>query len=137
TQAGVIPKVYHVKLAGQPDPRDLERLRRGLYLDNERLAPCKIEALKEGPNPWYEVTLHQGRNQQIRRMFQVIRHPVEKLHRVRIGFLEDSKLRPGKWRYLSEDEVRRFQSEFRRPRPHSTLSPRERAGRGDEHQRDS
>src|SRR6266705_2308300 len=42
TQAGVIPKVYHVKLSGQPGPRELDRLRRGLYLDNERLAPCSI-----------------------------------------------------------------------------------------------
>ena len=115
TQAGVIPKVYHAKLSGLPAPRDLERLRRGLYLDNERLAPCAIEALTEGPNPWYEVTLHQGRNQHIRRMFQVIGHPVEKLHRVRIGFLEDRKLKPGKWRHLREDEIRRFQFEFQKP----------------------
>jgi 23S rRNA pseudouridine2605 synthase len=122
TQAGVIPKVYHVKLSGEPAAKDLDRLRRGLYLDNERLAPCTIEPLRPGaatstlkksPNPWYEVTLHQGRNQQIRRMFHVIGHPVEKLHRVRIGFLEDRRLRPGKWRYLTEDEVQRFQQEWR------------------------
>ena len=112
TQAGVVAKVYHVKLSGQPAPKDLDRLRRGLYLDNERLAPCTIELLKEGPNPWYEVTLHQGRNQQIRRMFHVTGHPVEKLMRVRIGFLEDSSLRPGRWRLLTQDEVRRFQREF-------------------------
>src|SRR5438552_12851957 len=68
TKAGVIPKVYHVKIAGQPADRDLERLRRGVYVDKERLAPSTIRLLKTAENPWYEVTLHQGRNQQIRHM---------------------------------------------------------------------
>ena len=114
TQAGIIPKVYHVKVAGKPDDRALQRLRRGAYVDNERLAPCTIEGLKGGENPWYEVTLHQGRNQQIRRMFLSIGHPVEKLRRVRIGSLGDEKLKPGAWRLLSEDEVNQFKRELRK-----------------------
>jgi 23S rRNA pseudouridine2605 synthase len=114
TKAGVIPKVYHVKVAGEPGEKDLARLRRGAYIDNERLAPCEIVPLKGGENPWYEVTLHQGRNQQIRRMFQSTGHPVEKLRRVRIGSLEDEKLRPGAWRLLTEEEVNHFKREFRR-----------------------
>jgi 23S rRNA pseudouridine2605 synthase len=114
TKAGIIPKVYHVKIAGHPDERHLERLRRGAYIDNERLAPATIRLLKGGENPWYEVTLHQGRNQQIRRMFQSIGHPVEKLHRVRIGSLEDDKLRPGAWRFMTEEEVSQFKREFRK-----------------------
>jgi 23S rRNA pseudouridine2605 synthase len=112
TKAGTIPKVYHVKIAGHPAERDLEKLRRGAYIDNERLAPSTIRLLKGGENPWYEVTLHQGRNQQIRRMFQSIGHPVEKLHRVRIGSLEDEKLQPGAWRFLTEEEVNQFKREF-------------------------
>jgi 23S rRNA pseudouridine2605 synthase len=114
TKSGVIPKVYHVKLAGKPEEKELAKLRRGIYLDGERLAACEIVPLKEGDNPWYEVTLHQGRNQQIRRMFSVSGHPVEKLRRVRIGFLEDRRLKSGEWRYLSEEEVDRFQREFRK-----------------------
>jgi 23S rRNA pseudouridine2605 synthase len=114
TKAGVIPKVYHVKIAGQPAEGALERLRRGTYVDKQRLAPSSIRLLKGGENPWYEVTLHQGRNQQIRRMFQSIGHPVEKLHRVRIGSLEDGKLRPGAWRFLTADEVNQFKREFRK-----------------------
>ena len=115
TKAGVVPKVYHVKVAGKPDEPLLAKLRRGMYLDGERLAPCEITALNEGENPWYEVTLHQGRNQQIRKMFGVSGHPVEKLRRVRIGFLEDRKLKAGTWRYLNEKEVERFKREFRKP----------------------
>jgi 23S rRNA pseudouridine2605 synthase len=114
TKAGVIPKVYHVKVSGSPAERDLERLRRGAFIDDERLAPCVIKLISSRENPWYEVTLHQGRNQQIRRMFQSIGHPVEKLHRVRIGFLEDQKLKPGQWRMLTEHEVAHFQREFKK-----------------------
>src|SRR5262245_39518943 len=114
TQAGTIPKVYRVKVAGRPADRDLDRLRRGAYIDKERLAPCEIVQRTGGDNPWLEVTLHQGRNQQIRRMFQAIGHPVEKLRRIRIGFLEDEKLRPGGWRFLSEHEIFHFRREFKR-----------------------
>jgi pseudouridine synthase len=114
TQAGVVPKVYHVKVAGQPAAAALDRVRRGMFVDNQRLAPCEIELLKPGSNPWLEVTLHQGRNQQIRRMFQSIGHPVEKLRRVRIGFLEDERLRAGEWRFLTDEEVQRFNREFHR-----------------------
>src|SRR3954465_14880068 len=78
TKAGVVPKVYHVKVAGMPTERSLDGLRRGAFIDNERLAACEIKRLKSADNPWFEVTLHQGRNQQIRRMFQAIGHPVEK-----------------------------------------------------------
>ena len=113
TKAGIVPKVYRVKVAGVPDPRNLDRLRRGAYIDNERLAPCEIVQLKGGENPWIEVTLHQGRNQQIRRMFQAIGHPVEKLRRVRIGFLEDQSLKSGQWRFLTEHEIAQFKREFK------------------------
>jgi 23S rRNA pseudouridine2605 synthase len=114
TRAGVVPKVYRVKVSGRPDETVLAKLRRGIYLDGERLAPCEITAVKEGENPWYEVTLHQGRNQQIRKMFGVSGHPVEKLRRVRIGFLEDRGLRPGEWRFLTLQEVERFKREFQK-----------------------
>jgi 23S rRNA pseudouridine2605 synthase len=114
TQAGIVPKVYQVKVSGQPTEQAIERLQRGAYIDKVRLAPCEIKPLKGGDNPWYEVTLHQGRNQQIRRMFQAIGHPVEKLRRVRIGSLEDRKLRLGQWRHLTEDEVSQFKRTFKR-----------------------
>ena len=112
TRAGVVPKVYVVKVAGKPEERLLEKLRRGIYLEGERLAPCEIKLIKEGENPWYEVTLHQGRNQQIRKMFAVSGHPVEKLRRIRIGSLEDRRLPVGAWRFLSEQEVGRLRREF-------------------------
>jgi 23S rRNA pseudouridine2605 synthase len=99
-------------VAGEPSDRQLDRLRRGMFVDNERLAPCEVTPLKPGPNPWFAVTLHQGRNQQIRRMFQTIGHPVEKLRRVGIGFLRNERLRTGEWRPLTHEEVQRFRREF-------------------------
>src|SRR5574341_1359370 len=66
-----IPKVYKVKVKGVPSPHALERLRRGILIDDgQRTAPAEIEPLKRTEsNAWFEVTLHEGRNQQIRRMF--------------------------------------------------------------------
>src|SRR5439155_1772808 len=59
TKAGVVSKVYHVKVAGVPPARALDRLRRGAFIDKERLAACEIKQLKSADNPWFEVTLHQ------------------------------------------------------------------------------
>ena len=105
-----IEKVYEVKVKGVPAESGIERLRRGITLeDGTRTAPAKIVKLNETQtNAWYEVLLHQGRNQQVRRMFELIGHSVLKLRRVRIGFLTDDKLKPGHWRFLSPAEVQRM-----------------------------
>lgn len=103
-----MPKVYRVKVWGTPDPSRLNRLRNGTRLKGgPPLEPCRIEPLKEGDNSWYEVTLIQGKNRQIREMFEMIGHPVLKLRRIRIGFLTDHGLSVGKHRRLTPDEVGR------------------------------
>jgi 23S rRNA pseudouridine2605 synthase len=104
-----LPKVYHVKVQSVPRASDLSRLRQGIRLkDGKKLAPCKILPLKEGNNTWYEVTLTQGRNRQIREMFDRIGHSVLKLRRKRIGFLTDEHLAPGQYRHLTAREVERI-----------------------------
>jgi len=104
-----IPKVYHVKVKGIPDEKALERLRRGVVIDGKRTAPCEIvEIERTRTNAWYAVTLYQGISRQIRKMFDLIGHSVLKLRRVAIGFLTDEGLKPGMWRYLTPEEVRRF-----------------------------
>ena len=105
-----VEKVYEVKVKGVPTDSGIERLRRGVVLeDGTRTARAKITKLNETQtNAWYEVLLHQGRNQQVRRMFEMIGHSVLKLRRVRIGFLRDENLKPGQWRFLSPAEVRRM-----------------------------
>jgi pseudouridine synthase len=105
-----VEKVYEVKVKGVPTDGGIQRLRRGITLeDGTRTAPAKIEKLHETQtNAWYEVLLHQGRNQQVRRMFELVGHTVLKLRRVRIGFLTDEKLKPGHWRFLAPAEVARM-----------------------------
>jgi pseudouridine synthase len=110
-----LPKVYRVKVRAVPEPNSLTRLRKGLRLrSGVQLAPCTIDTIKEGSNSWYEVTLHQGKNRQIRDMFEEIGHPVLKLRRTRIGFLSDAGLKLGGYRYLTPGEVERV-LQHRRP----------------------
>jgi len=105
-----VDKVYEVKVKGVPPEAALQRLRRGVTLDDgTRTAPAKIELLHDtSMNAWLEVLLHQGRNQQVRRMFDLIGHSVVKLRRVRIAFLTDEHLKPGHWRLLTAVEVKRL-----------------------------
>jgi pseudouridine synthase len=105
-----VEKVYEVKVKGVPAESGIARLRRGITLeDGTRTAPAKIKLLHETQtNAWYEVLLHQGRNQQVRRMFELIGHSVLKLRRTRIGFLKDEDLKPGYWRLLTSREVARM-----------------------------
>ena len=103
-----VDKVYEAKVKGVPDEKSIERLRRGVTLeDGVRTAPAKIRLTGETiSNAWFEILLHEGKNQQIRRMFDLIGHSVIKLRRSRIGGLRDDELKPGKWRRLSEYEVK-------------------------------
>jgi len=107
-----VAKVYQVKVQGMPTDAAIARLRRGISIGKgERTAPAEVRRLRASDtNSWFEVTLQEGRNQQIRRMFDAIGHSVIKLRRTRIGPLEDRHLKPGAWRRLTEVEVRRLKS---------------------------
>jgi 23S rRNA pseudouridine2605 synthase len=111
TQGGAVPKVYRVKVKGLPAEQQIERLRKGIKIDGARTMPAEIkmiELTKQGGNAWYEVILRQGKNQQIRRMFDSINHSVIKLRRVAIGHITDRGLAPGQYRELTPAEVARF-----------------------------
>ena len=113
-----VDKLYEVKVKGVPTEAAVARLRRGVTLDDgTRTAPAKIKLVHETTsNAWLEVLLHQGRNQQVRRMFEVIGHSVIKLRRVRIGPLTDENLKPGYWRLLTPGEVVRMMKKNDRKR---------------------
>ncbi|HJU54557.1 MAG TPA: pseudouridine synthase [Pyrinomonadaceae bacterium] len=114
-----VAKVYEVKVKGVPPEAAIERLRRGIVLeDGVRTAPAEITGTDESDtNAWFEVVLHEGRNQQIRRMFDAIGHSVLKLRRVRIGTLRDERLAPKQWRTLAPAEVARLMGKNRRKKP--------------------
>ena len=112
--ASHVPKTYMVKVAGNPSGEGLARLREGIYIPSDRgkrvkTAPAKIRVIRESANPWYEVTLIEGKNRQIRRMFEEIGHHVEKIKRVRYGPLE-LDVHPGKFRKLTSEEVAKLKS---------------------------
>lgn len=115
TKAGShVAKTYHVKVSGKPSEQSLQRLRNGIIIpldDNRRvkLSPTKIRLLEDAPNPWYEITLTEGRNRQIRRMFQQIGHHVEKIKRVQLGPLA-LDVAPGKFRPLTKAEISQLKS---------------------------
>jgi 23S rRNA pseudouridine2605 synthase len=107
--ASHVPKTYLVKINGRPDERSLQRLRDGVHItldDHRRVrtSPAKIRLHEEATNPWYEVTLIEGRNRQIRRMFQSVGFLVEKIRRTQLGPLK-LDVAPGKFRPLTIREV--------------------------------
>ena len=127
-----VPKKYLVKVSGEPTDEQIQQLRQGVQLPAEqgnihaapgeggrfggekrrstsvKTAPAKIELSREGDNPWYEVTLNEGRNRQIRRMFDFIGHHVEKIKRVEYGPLK-LDVENGEFRMLKPAEVTRLQ----------------------------
>jgi len=121
-----VAKVYEAKVKGVPPESAIERLRRGIVLDDGvRTSAAEIKRLDESEtNSWFEIILHEGRNQQIRRMFDAIGHSVVKLRRVRIGFLSDEHLAPKHWRFLVPAEVARFTKPKRKRPPRAAAKSR-------------
>jgi len=124
-----VAKTYLVKVSGVPTDENLKRLRQGVVLqavkpkatdrptarrsaERVRTAPAKIQMFKEGDNPWYEVTIIEGRNRQIRRMFEEIGHHVEKIKRVKYGPLQ-LDVESGKYRSLSDAEIAKLRAAIR------------------------
>ncbi|QQY80643.1 ribosomal large subunit pseudouridine synthase B [Keratinibaculum paraultunense] len=102
-----VPKKYIALVEGIPNNKKLHKFRRGLKIDGRITAEAYIKILKEYKNTsLLEISIHEGRNRQIRKMCQHIGHPVIKLKRVAIGELELGKLEVGKWRYLTSKEVK-------------------------------
>lgn len=114
-----IPKVYQVKVKGLPPEVAIRKLRRGLRLDDGfKTAPADIKILKPtDKNGWYEVTLYEGHNQQIRKMFDAIGHSVVKLKRIAIGNVTDLGLSVGRYRKLQKEEVESLGGSSKRRKP--------------------
>jgi 23S rRNA pseudouridine2605 synthase len=112
--ASHVAKKYVVKVAGTPDETKLDKLRRGVSIAEKggrrvRTAPAQIKLIREGDNPWLEVTIIEGRNRQVRKMFEEVGHHVEKIRRVQYGpLLLD--VPPGEFRSLTLEEVAKLKS---------------------------
>ena len=109
-----IPKTYLVKVNGSLSTEQEEQFRSGIPVEGRMTAPAGLKLIRRAENPWYEVRLIEGRKNQIRVMFKHCGRLVEKLKRVRVGFLELGPLKPGEFRHLSIEEVERFQKLIRK-----------------------
>jgi 23S rRNA pseudouridine2605 synthase len=97
-----VDKEYVAEVEGAPSAGAVRRLREGVELDDGPTAPARVAAA----GSVLRITIHEGRNRQVRRMCEAVGHPVRRLVRVRIGPLSDRALKPGEWRPLTQDEVR-------------------------------
>ncbi|MDI6728222.1 MAG: pseudouridine synthase [Thermodesulfovibrionales bacterium] len=104
-----IPKTYVVKVKGIIDEDAMERLRRGVRLEDGLTAPAKVKKVRlSESNSWVEVTIYEGRKRQVRRMLEKVGYPVIKLRRIAIGGLKLGNLRPGEMRRLTQEEIKRL-----------------------------
>jgi pseudouridine synthase len=97
-----VDKVYEAEVEGSPDDRALRRLEEGVELDDGPTAPARARRL--GPSR-IELTIHEGRKRQVKRMSEAVGHPVRRLHRARYAGLGLDGLEPGEWRALAPEEV--------------------------------
>jgi pseudouridine synthase len=107
-----VDKVYEVIVAGVPDQRSLEKLRKGVFIEGGRTSPAvvHVEHTVKGARPTTKLTIavHEGKNRQIRRMCSAVGLPVWELRRIRMGPIGLGRLKPGQWRDLTPAEIRQL-----------------------------
>jgi pseudouridine synthase len=108
-----VERVYEARVRGELDRHARQRLERGLMIDGRRTAPARVVRADTtesagGAQTIVEIALHEGRQRQVRRMFDAVGHPVVRLRRIRIGPIEDPLLKPGRWRELTKIELARL-----------------------------
>ncbi|MGA7121141.1 MAG: pseudouridine synthase, partial [Polyangiaceae bacterium] len=111
------PKKYVVKVNGEMKPSDLDLWRRGIELEDGKTLPAKAKLLRhEGGKTWFELTITEGRNQQVRRMGEATGFRVMRLARLAFAGVTSEGLRPGEWRYLTADELATLKKEYGFPK---------------------
>ncbi len=109
-----VEKEYVASVEGRPTRGAVRRLREGVELDDGPTAPAKVAVL--GPS-LLRITIHEGRNRQVRRMCEAVGHPVRRLVRTRFGPLQDHRLAPGQWRPLTQAEIRALYAALKNENP--------------------
>ena len=109
-----LPKTYVVKVTGLLTGDEEQKFRDGIPLNGRRTLPAGLRLVRNATNPWYEIRLTEGRNNQIRMMFKHLGKLVEKLKRVRIGPIELGPLKSGEFRYLTDEEIEKLRRAIRR-----------------------
>ncbi len=106
-----VAKTYLVRIRGRLTDDERRRLEQGLELEDGPTAPARVEKVRSsGSHTWLEMTITEGRNRQVRRMCEAVGHPVSRLKRIRVGFLDLGELRCGQYRLLTSAEVGRLKT---------------------------
>lgn len=104
-----VKKTYHALVKGRPHREALNKLRHGIMLDGRITAPAQVRVIKyQQNNTLLAISIHEGRNRQVRRMLDIIGHPVIHLKRVKFASLELGNLPLGKTRYLTQEEIQKL-----------------------------
>jgi 23S rRNA pseudouridine2605 synthase len=131
-----VPKTYVLKVKGVMKPEDVERWRKGVRLEDGITLPADATLIRhEGDKTWLELTIKEGRNQQIRRMGEATGFPVMRLSRVAFAEISGEGLAPGRWRHLTRDELTQLKKTYGVPRSIPASTPRTETAARPAHQR--
>ncbi len=104
-----VSKTYLVKARGAVTAAVVKKLEQGVLLDDGKTAPASVENIRaSGLNCWFELTIHEGKNRQVRRMCEAVGLSVSRLKRIRLGFLDLNGVATGHYRRLDRGEIRRL-----------------------------
>ena len=118
-----VPRVYQAKVRGVPDGETLARLRHGVTVEGDRLAVDQVRVVEADNNAWLELTLHEGKHHEVRRLLEAVGHPVSKLKRVSVGPLTLKGLSAGEFRSLTPQEIHGLRQGKAAKRPHAKRPP--------------
>ncbi len=117
-----VPKTYVCKVTGQMSPADILKWKKGIQLEDGMTLPAEVKLLRhEAGKSWIELTITEGRNQQIRRMGESTGFPVMRLARLAFAGITTDGLRPGQWRHLTREELQTLKKAYGVPKstPHA------------------
>jgi 23S rRNA pseudouridine2605 synthase len=106
-----VNKTYLARVRGEVDAVALEKLGKGVMLDDGMTSPANVEMVRRpGSHSWLKITIHEGRNRQVRRMCETLGYSVSRLKRIEYAFLDDRDLKPGQYRHLTAKEIQRLKN---------------------------
>jgi pseudouridine synthase len=106
-----VAKTYEARVEGDPRPEDLEKVRHGIFLEGRKTAPARVDVLRRSHrHTTLRVEIHEGRKREIRKLFEAVGYPVDRLVRIDFAGLTLDELKPGAWRYLRAAEVKRLKT---------------------------
>ena len=104
-----IDKIYVAKIKGILTGLEIKQLEKGVIIDGNKTAPCKVKVRKKDKeHSFVQIIIHEGKNHQVKKMFEAVNHEVVKLKREKIAFLDLKGLKPGEYRYLSIKVVKKL-----------------------------